>query len=196
MDRPLKNHTGGDNATTKRTKRDDSTKLLRMDKVAPLFKRGYTYREIRDVVMKELELKTYGLATVKHDIESLLAEWRETRIDNTDQAVQLELQRIDDLVKEAWAAWDKSKEDYQKKKGKATAVPSVGGSGSARTVKQEQWQEDIQSVGDPRFIDTINKLLIERRKLLGLYAPDKHDVNTDLSFADFLMKTGQKKGEV
>lgn len=198
MDRPIKNNNGGDNATSKRTRRDDCVKLLRMDIIAPLFKRGYTYREIREEVMARLNLPSYSLATVKHDVEALLKEWRDTRIDNTDEAVQLELQRIDDLVKEAWVAWDKSKEDYEKTKAKATAVPSVGsggGSGSTRTIKKEQWKEMQQRIGDPRFIDTINKLLIERRKLLGLYAPDKHDVNTDLSFADFLMKTGQKKSE-
>lgn len=192
MEQP-QNKRGNQNGS-KRTRRDDCQKLMRMSIIAPLFKKGYTYRDLREAVMEKLELKTYSLATVKHDIEALLLEWKEERIEDVDLAVQLELTRIDDLVKEAWVAWEKSKVEYKASKTKATGTPSMAGGGSGQRVnKIEQTTEDVHTIGDPRFIDTINKLLIERRKLLGLYAPEKKEVATDLSFADFLMKTGQQK---
>lgn len=200
METQIENKRGNPNlGASHRSRRDDSVKLLRMDIIAPLFKRGYTYRELREEVMNKLGLKTYSISTVKHDIEALLTEWRETRIENTDLAVQLELQRIDDLVREAWAAWEKSKESYTRKKMKKKGSPGYGSDGSEgsniKVNSIEQTGEEVNSVGDPRFIDTINKLLIERRKLLGLYAPEKKEVSAGLSFADFLMKTGQKKRE-
>lgn len=176
------------------SRREESQKLIRMCAIAPLFKKGYTYREIRSKLMQDLGLKTYSLSTVKHDVEALLLEWKKERIEDTDLAVQLELARIDDLVKEAWGAWEKSKEEYKATRTKATGTPSMnGGENKQRINKIEQTTDDVRALGDPRFIDTINKLLIERRKLLGLYAPEKKEVATDLSFADFLMKTGQKK---
>lgn len=157
-------------------------KLLRMDIIAPLFKRGWSYREIREEVMKRLGLATYSLRTVKLDVDALLKEWRETRIADMDLSVQLELQRIDDLIKEAWEAWEKSKEDYEKQRGSQDAVP-VPSDGEGGNVEEsilvthlKQSRENIRSCGDPRYLELINKLLIERRKLLGLYAPEKKDV--------------------
>ena len=79
-------------------------RTLRLDIVATLYKRGYSYRAIREEVMARLDLPAYSLRTVHKDVQRLLAEWRAARIENIDLTVQLELNRIDDLVKEAWEA--------------------------------------------------------------------------------------------
>lgn len=166
--------------------------IIRMDIISRLYKRGYSYREIREEVMSCLDLQSYSLRTVKKDVERLLAEWREARIDNTDYALQLELERIDDLIKEAWAAWEKSKTDYERKKAKQQGIPNGGDmdDGKIVTVKMEQQKEEVICYGDPRYLELIHKLLIERRKLLGLYSPDKKEITGDFSFANLLMQTG------
>ena len=66
--------------------------------MATLYKRGYSIRKIQSEVMKRLALKTYSIATCHSDIQSLLEEWRENRIEDMDAALQLELERIDDTV--------------------------------------------------------------------------------------------------
>lgn len=162
---------------------------LRMDIIAPLFKRGYSYRNIREEVMSRLDLDTYSLKTVKSDIDALLKEWRELRIANIDLSIQLELQRIDDLIKEAWDAWDKSKEDYERKSdSQDVAIEMEGceedGDGKIIPVRARQKRESVRSFGDPRYLDIINKLLIERRKLLGLYAPEKQNVSIKSALKD------------
>lgn len=167
--------------------------LLRLNIIAGLYKRGYSYREIREEVMARLDLQTYSLQTVHKDVNRLLSEWRETRIENIDHAVQLELERIDELVKEAWAAWDKSKQEYEKRRAKQIGVPNPDddkGGGGVVTLKMEQTAENVSPCGDPRYLELIHKLLIERRKLLGLYSPDKKEITGDLSFANLLMQTG------
>lgn len=168
--------------------------IVRMDIIAQLYKRGYSYREIRAEVMARLDLKTYSLRTVHKDVNKLLEEWRKTRIENFDLTVQLELQRIDELIKEAWAAWDKSKEDYTqrsaKQKGVPTADEETGEAGGISTVQMEQTTREISQCGDPRYLDLIHRLLIERRKILGLYSPEKHDISGNMSFSNLLMETG------
>nr|DAP91933.1 MAG TPA: hypothetical protein [Caudoviricetes sp.] len=165
--------------------------IVRLDIIAELYKKGYSYRDIREEVMTRLDLSSYSLRTVSKDVNRLLEEWRETRIENIDLALQLELQRIDDLIKEAWAAWDKSKTDYERKKAKQQGVPGCGeDSGEVVTVKVEQQKEEIICYGDPRYLDIIHKLLIERRKLLGLYAPEKREISGNISFEQLLMQTG------
>lgn len=151
--------------------------VMRQEIVAQLFKRGYSYAEIRREVMARLNLKTYSLSTVCRDVNMLLEEWRKCRIDNLDHALQLELQRIDDLIKEAWEAWEKSKEDgvERSSKQKGVPLPNNDGENGVATISMEQTQKEVHPCGDPRYLDMIHKLLMERRKLLGLYAPEKRE---------------------
>lgn len=168
---------------------------LRMDIISELYKRGWSYRQIREEVMARLDLQTYSLRSVHSDIQALLKEWRELRIENLDHAVQLELERIDDVVREAWDAWEKSKQDYERKKAKQQGVLPKSADEDAdqegiSTTRIEQQREEIRCYGDPRYLEVIHKNLAERRKLLGLYSPEKRELSADLSFTNLLMQTG------
>lgn len=183
-------------AKGKKMKDYRQAQIVRLDIIAGLYKRGYSYREIRNEVMARLDLKSYSLETVHKDIGRLLKEWRDTRIENFDHTVQLELERIDEIIKEAWAAWDKSKTDYERKKAKQQGIPGGGNDdgesseGGVITIKMEQQREEVICYGDPRYLEVVHKNLIERRKLLGLYSPEKREISGDLSFANLLMQTG------
>lgn len=185
---------------------------IRLDIIAELYKRGYSYRDIRTEVMNRLDLSTYSLRTVSKDVNKLLEEWRATRIENLDLALQLELERIDDLTREAWTAWNKSKEDQTLRNNKQKGVPgdlldtgnnaSNNGNTPAEsnpaperreeivTVAMEQQTKEVICTGDPRYLEIIHKLSMERRKLLGLYAPEKKNISGSMTFEALLMETG------
>lgn len=183
---------------------------VRLDIIAELYKRGYSYRDIRTEVMNRLDLSTYSLRTVSKDVNKLLEEWRATRIENLDLALQLELERIDDLTREAWKAWNKSKEDQTLRNNKQKGVPgdlldtgnnntSAEGNQPAPaperreeivTVAMEQQTKEVICTGDPRYLEIIHKLSMERRKLLGLYAPEKKNISGSMTFEALLMETG------
>ena len=174
-------------------KRQNQMKLARLEIVSTLYKRGYSYRKIKEEVMKRLDLKTYSLQTVKRDIQTLLDEWRESRLEDTDELVTLELARIDDTCRELWEQWEKSKTDYNKTQRKQKGSPSRDaetGQTSIRTYQTERTETDVQGLGDPSYIAEIRKQLEERRKLLGLYAPEKKEVSGGLSFASLLVESG------
>lgn len=174
-------------------KKRQQVKLARLEIVATLYKRGYSIRKIQSEVMKRLDLKTYSLATVHSDIQSLLEEWRENRIEDMDAALQLELERIDDTVRELWEQWEKSKTDYtktaRKQKGSPTRDNQTGQT-SIRTYQTERTETEVIRLGDPSYISEIRMQLAERRKLLGLYAPEKKDIQGGMSFASFLIESG------
>ena len=173
--------------------RQRQKKLARLEIVATLYKRGYSIRKIQSEVMKRLDLKTYSVATVHSDIKSLLEEWRENRIEDMDAALQLELERIDDTVRELWEQWEKSKTDYtktaRKQKGSPTRDEQTGQT-SIRTYQTERTDTEVIRLGDPSYISEIRMQLAERRKLLGLYAPEKKDIQGGMSFASFLIESG------
>lgn len=169
----------------------------RLNVLAPLYKRGWSYRQMRKEVMACLNLPTYSLKTVHGDINHLLREWREERLDNTDEALQLELTRIDDIVREAWGAWDKSKTDFKREKKEQVGTPASGGDGNGgdgggtiATVRLRQQKEEVVCCGDPRYLEVIGRNLAERRKLLGLYAPETKDITAGVSFTSFLIESG------
>ena len=169
----------------------------RLTIVAQLYKRGYTVRAIREEVMRRLDLPTYSVSTVHRDITSLLKEWRDSRLEDMDDALQLELTRIDDTVRELWEQWEKSKEDYTKTQRKRKGAPARNanqdnnsGEGGIRTFSVEEKTLNVIGLGNPAYISEIRQQLAERRKLLGLYAPEKRDIQGSMSFSAFLMESG------
>jgi len=171
-------------------------KTARLEIVAELYKRGWSVRKVRAEVMRRLNLKSYSLQTVHADIKTLLAEWRASRLENMDEALTLELTRIDDTCRELWDQWEKSKTDYTKTSNKRKGAPvqnngnGNNGETQIRTYSVEDKRENIIRLGDPAYISEIRKQLEERRKLLGLYAPEKKDLSGSLSFASMLVDSG------
>lgn len=162
-------------------------KEARLEIVAQMYKRGSTIRAIRAEVMRRLDLKTYSTQTVHKDVQTLLKEWRESRLGNMDDALQLELARIDDTVRELWEQWEKSKEDYTKTQRRRKGAPKTkddgggGDDGGIRTFSVEEQTEQVVRLGNPTYIAEIRQQLAERRKLLGLYAPEKRDIKGEVS---------------
>lgn len=158
---------------------------------APLYKRGWSIARIAEEVRERLNT-TCSTRTVWNDINELLDEWRESRIDDVDQKLQLELERIDDAVSELWEQWDKSKEDWVREYNKRVGVPvpqtdengqPVGEATEIATVKRENKTENVIGLGNPSYIAEIRQQLMERRKLLGLYAATKTEatnINTSV----------------
>lgn len=180
-----------------RAKKPNQLKIARLEIVSELYKRGYTVRAIRTEVMRRLDISTYSTSTVQGDIRTLLDEWRESRLSDMDDALQLELTRIDDTVRELWSQWEKSKEDYTKTQRKRKGAPernngnnNTGDGNNIRTFSVEEKSQNVVGLGNPAYIAEIRQQLTERRKLLGLYAPEKKDVQGGLSFSAFLMESG------
>lgn len=174
-------------------KKRNQEKQARMEIVSKLYKRGYSCRQIREEVMKRLALDSYSLGTVHKDIKTLLEEWRENRIEDMDAALQLELERIDDTCRELWAQWEKSKDDYNKTTNTSKGAPSRNketGEENIKTYSVERRTATVVGLGNPQYIAEIRQQLMERRKLLGLYAPEKKDISGDLSFAALLVESG------
>lgn len=165
---------------SKRLARQHHNAVLRQNIVSDLYKQGYNYREIREEVMKRLDIPRYSLQTVHADVQCILAEWRQMRNLNIEELQQLELQRIDTIIKEASEAWEKSKTDYDKKRSKQYGRPTGDsggeGEGGIETVGVEQSREEMVMCGDVRYLDMIHKVSMERRKILGLYAPEKREI--------------------
>lgn len=163
-------------------------RLARLEIVSQLYLRGNSVRKIRDEVMRRLNLATYSTQTVHADIKLLLQEWHESRLDNVNDALQLELTRIDETIRELWEQWEKSKQDYVKTTRKRKGAPlrrdqqqqgnEQPAQNAIRTLYTEENTAEVQGLGNPAYIAEIRQQLAERRKLLGLYSAEKREIKT------------------
>lgn len=175
------------------TKRRNQAKLGRLEIVAELYKKGYSLRQMNREVMARLNLSAYSLRTTKNDVDTLLQEWRENRLENMDDALTLELERIDDTVRELWGQWEKSKEDYARTTNTRKGAPrrdTETGESSLQTYSVEECRTNVVGLGNPSYITEIRNQLAERRKLLGLYAPEEKNVTGAISFSNLLVESG------
>ena len=141
--------------------------------VAELYKRGWSIAKIAKEVKIRLNLPSCSTRTIWRDIKDLLTEWRSQRFEDINDAVTLELARIDDIISELWEQWEKSKEDYIRERKSKIGVPN------GSEIKTERLMNDTTNViglGNVAYMAEIRQQLVERRKLLGLYAPEKSEL--------------------
>jgi hypothetical protein len=118
-------------------------------KVADLYLKGWT---------QEMIAKETGVAqpTTCEDLRRIREQWRASTVRDFDQSREIQLQKIDLLERESWAAWTRFQQPVQ------SAV--VTGEDIAKRTKKSV----IQKYGDPRFLDVIHKCIAQRRAMLGL----------------------------
>jgi len=113
-------------------------------------------------------------ATISNDLKELQVRWLAASVENMDEMKSRELAKVDNLEREYWEAWARSKEDAEvntmKQRGekitmngktKTTIVPVEG------TIRKEG-----QS-GNPAFLKGVEWCIDKRCQLFGLDAPLK-----------------------
>lgn len=96
--------------------------------------------------------------TVCADLKAIRQLWRKSAIRDFDEIRATELQKLDLIEKESWAAWHRSQKPAQ-----SAIVTGEGADQRAR--KSLKYQN-----GDPRYLQQVNHCIAHRRALLGLDA--------------------------
>ena len=134
----------------------------RRAKVANLYLQGWYQVDIAEKVGVTQQ-------QVSSDLKVLRKEWLASSIRDFDKARDNELFKIDNLEREYWAAWEKSKTDYSKK--------SIKAKGTKKELNQvEKTDTEVIMIGDKRFMDGIQWCINKRCEILGLDAPKKQEL--------------------
>ena len=132
--------------------------------VSEMYLRGETQANIAVAVSANYEGFNLSQQQMGYDIKKLHGRWIQTQLINIDAAKARELARVDKIEREAWDAWERSKEDAETvtTKGKGTKdVPA-------------QMEKTVQlkgQVGDGTFLRIVQWCVEQRCKILGLDAP-------------------------
>ena len=137
-----------------RTPRENVRVEQRRQQVAERYVKGQTQSSIA----RELAVSQ---ATVSTDLTAIRREWRASRIRDFDEAVDVELEKLAVLEREAWAGWERSQQALE-----SVRVQQKGADKHVeKTVRQQ--------TGDPRYLEQVHRSIVARRLLLGLDAPTR-----------------------
>lgn len=130
-----------------------------------LFLRGYSYRQIADLLNQRnakmgLDYALVPPMRVYKDLKQLLINWKREHEENIDLYITKELSKLDKIEAELWDAWERSKKRI---------VSKIRQSG-LKKVRSETF------AGNPRYLDLVLSVQQRRAKLLGLDAPVKVDL--------------------
>lgn len=130
-----------------------------------LFLRGYSYRQISDLLNQRnakmgLDYAIVPPMRVYKDLKQLLINWKREHEENIDLYITKELSKLDKIEAELWDAWERSKKRI---------VSKIRQSG----LKKERSET---FAGNPRYLDLVLSVQQRRAKLLGLDAPVKVDM--------------------
>lgn len=169
-------------------------KLSRLEIVAQLYKRGYSIRKIQSEVMKRLGLEPYfdGHREQGHPNPPQRVAGKPLGEHGFGLTTRIGAYRRN--VQGVVGTMGKSRKlttprPPANRKGSPTRDSQTGAT-SIRTYQTERTETEVTRLGDPSYIAEIRQQLAERRKLLGLYAPEKKDISGDMSFAAFLIESG------
>lgn len=130
-----------------------------------LFLKGYSYRQISDLLNKRnakmgLDYAIVPPMRVYKDLKQLLINWKREHEENIDLYITKEFSKLDKIEAELWDAWERSKKRI---------VSKIRQSG-LKTERSETF------AGNPRYLDLVLSVQQRRAKLLGLDAPVKVDL--------------------
>lgn len=110
-------------------------------------------------------------ATISRAIEKMINEWREISFRKIDEQKAIELAKINRLEMTYWEAWERSLEDVETKSTKVTGTDLD--QENSTPAKGERSVTEKQSLGDPRYLQGVERCIKMRTELLGTNAPKK-----------------------
>jgi len=129
--------------------------------VAKYFSQGMNQFEIADLVGVER-------STVSLDLKALEKQWIEAAVDEIAAYKAQEIIKINNMEREAYEAWEKSKNEKETKSKKQSDLTSLK--------KTELSIKTESNFGDDKYLKLVQWCIEKRCKLLGLDAPEKHEL--------------------
>lgn len=149
-------------------------------RISELMLQHYTDREIAQILAEETGIELQR-RQINYDRNVIRKDWQKSQIENYEYLVVQELERIDALEKSIWVALRESsgeavkKEILSKRRKLEEAVMGEDDDGYELVVQQVRENFEDLAV-NPAYFGQIHECQKERRRLLGLYAPQMQQI--------------------
>jgi hypothetical protein len=137
--------------------------------IAKFYMQGKNQFEIAEIISKQYDF-TITQQQISSDLQVIRDRWLKSSVRDFDTAKAEQLAKIDHMESEAWDAWNKSKDKYRQ----ITTKKGV----NAKGIINETTARVEDLIGNPAFMNIIDRCIERRCKLLGLDAELRYaDVN-------------------
>lgn len=141
----------------------------------------FSYKEIARIIEKETG-RSISYRQVGYDLKHVRDQWKDQRLDNYEKHIHEELARLDSLEMELWNSWRRSQEGSETKRVEEVVrevMDDEGDDVDLEMIVAKVVTTTNKSPGDTKYLQLIIQVQQERRKLLGLYAPAKLDIQQE-----------------
>lgn len=129
--------------------------------IAQMWLRCMTQSEIAEQTLPSGAKLTQQMISV--EVRAIEREWKTHAITDFDQAKRREYEKLNQVERDAWQGWERSKADLKSKRAKVSKHDGDS--------KDEAATETKNQVGEARFLEILIKASESRRRLYGLDAP-------------------------
>lgn len=160
-------------------KRSEAEKERDLPVIASLYVRGFPIAKIQEHINKQYpEDRQVSANLVKHDIRLIRKMWLESSLVDFNHMKAKELARLDEVEKELWDAWERSKANFvsteeTEHQGQVPLRAGIVVDITDRTTKRKEEER----LGDLTIMQTIIKVIDMRCKLLGLMEAQRYIVD-------------------
>lgn len=111
--------------------------------------------------------------TLASDLQELLKRWRKSQMTNMGDAVFIDLQRLDRLEQEYWLRYESALKPRKTTRTKTRSVPAPKPGDKATPALNEAGVTTEDGRGWNLALAGVERCQAERRRILGIYAPEK-----------------------
>lgn len=151
--------------------------------IAELYLRGYSQDHIAEEMSRNRPY-TISRTMIWKDIQRIFARWEKSYVSAAHKLKMRELARLDRLEAEYWDAWERSKKDYIEVRRDHIVDKRSGDGGEERGIDTNNAYERTktvsrkeQRVGDPRYLEGIERCIKQRCLILGIESARNVNVN-------------------
>lgn len=153
-------------------------------------------RRVREALTQLAEPIEVGKSTVARDIDAIRREWKDCRLDNMDEYVGEELEKLRLMEERAWHGMNAALRPYEETITKTRAVPVRNADGELEQ-REVTDRQVVRREGrlDPRILRNLVEIQDRRAKLLGLDAPKGLDLTSGGRTLSFTVDIGAEDWE-
>lgn len=119
----------------------------------------YVRGQLNMDIARELDVSP---SQITYDLKILTKRWRDSALVDFDTAKAIQLEKLDEIERTAWAAWEQSRADFEETMTSSSQGPSV----TARAMVKKRKRS-----GNPDYLEIMLRCVEQRCKIFGLYAP-------------------------
>ena len=163
----------------------------RRAEVSDLYLRGHSTRAVAAQVGVSQQ-------QVVRDLAIISREWQEQRLENRSAYIAAELQRLAQVESAAWDGFERSqavlrRKEVEKSESPVSAEQAEGDEEATVNVRRRQRLVEEERDGSVVWLSAVLSVVAQRRALLGLDSPAKHEIN--VSADPFATLSDRESGE-